>query len=203
MLCDDQTCSPTQDQYKGILQKSESSLICLIIAEGSANVLPIFMRILAHFCIPISLHNKNVLRQCLTFCGWSEIFPSFVVIMVWRWGVRLYYCDVERDCPQADVNEPAGDWATSHDSVHDVLVNKKSNAMLMFILFSTEENCVLPLLLFRQSSSISFHIVQGCSICTCPFHVLVPEVSQQLLVSVCSKCRWWCYLFLESSMILQ
>ena len=27
-------------------------------------------------------------------------------------------------------------------SVHDVLVNKKSNAMLMFILFSTEENLV-------------------------------------------------------------
>ena len=31
---------------------------------------------------------------------------------------------------------------TSHDSVHDVLVNKKSNAMLVFILFSTEENLV-------------------------------------------------------------
>ena len=43
----------------------------------------------------------------------------------------MYYCDVERDCPQADVDEPAGDWATSHDSVHDVLVNKKSNAMLV------------------------------------------------------------------------
>ncbi|WP_419624225.1 hypothetical protein, partial [Thiolapillus sp.] len=42
----------------------------------------------------------------------------------------------------ADGDEPAGDWATSHDSVHDVLVNKKSNAMLVFILFSTEENLV-------------------------------------------------------------
>ena len=52
----------------------------------------------------------------------------------------MYYCDVERDCPQADGDKPAGDWATSHDSVHDVLVNKKSNAMLMFILFSTEVN---------------------------------------------------------------
>ena len=31
----------------------------------------------------------------------------------------MYYCDVERDCPQADGNEPAGDWVTSHDSVHD------------------------------------------------------------------------------------
>ena len=34
-------------------------------------------------------------------------------------GVCLYFCDVERDCPQADGNEPAGDWVTSHDSVHD------------------------------------------------------------------------------------
>ena len=46
----------------------------------------------------------------------------------------MYYCDVERDCPQADGDEPAGDWATSHDSVHDVLVNKKSNAILAFDL---------------------------------------------------------------------
>ena len=50
----------------------------------------------------------------------------------------MYYCDVEGDCPQADGDEPAGDWATSHDSVYGVLVNKKSNTMLMFILFSTE-----------------------------------------------------------------
>ena len=57
-------------------------------------------------------------------------------------GLCLYYCDVERDCPQADGDEPAGDCATSHDSVHDVLVNKKSNAMLVFILFSTKENLV-------------------------------------------------------------
>ncbi|WP_419587517.1 hypothetical protein, partial [Thiolapillus sp.] len=40
------------------------------------------------------------------------------------------------------VMSPAGDWATSHDSVHDVLVNKKSNAMFVFIFFSTEENLV-------------------------------------------------------------
>ena len=36
----------------------------------------------------------------------------------------------------------AKDWATSHDSVHDVPVNKNSNAMLVFILFATEENLV-------------------------------------------------------------
>ena len=48
----------------GKLQKSESFLICVIIAEGSTNALPVFISILAHFCIPVSLHNKNVL-QCL------------------------------------------------------------------------------------------------------------------------------------------
>ena len=35
-----------------------------------------------------------------------------------------------------------GEWATSHDSVHVVRVNKKSIAMLVFILFSAEENLV-------------------------------------------------------------
>ena len=55
----------------GKLQKSESSLICVIIAEGSTNALPV-----------------------------------------------------------------------STISVHDVLVNKKSNASLVFILFSTKENLV-------------------------------------------------------------
>ncbi|WP_293703500.1 hypothetical protein, partial [Thiolapillus sp.] len=44
--------------------------------------------------------------------------------------------------PSGGGDEPAGDLATSHDSVHDVLVNKKSNATLVFILFSTEENLV-------------------------------------------------------------
>ena len=42
-----------------------------------------------------------------------------------------------------DGDEPVGDWATSHDSVHDVLVNKKSNAMLVFILFSTEDDALV------------------------------------------------------------
>ena len=45
-------------------------------------------------------------------------------------------------------------------------------------LFHWRKPCVLPLLLFRQSSSISFHRVQGCSICTCPFRVLVVLVFQ-------------------------
>ena len=47
-----------------------------------------------------------------------------------------------RDCPKVDGDEPTGERVTSNDSVRNVLVNKKSNAMLVFILFSTEENLV-------------------------------------------------------------
>ena len=54
----------------------------------------------------------------------------------------MYYCGVERDCPRADGDGLAGDWAASNDSVHDVLVNKKFNATLVFILFCTEEDHV-------------------------------------------------------------
>ena len=48
----------------GKLQKSEFSLICIVIAEGSTKALPVSTSILAHFCIPVSLHNKNVLLGC-------------------------------------------------------------------------------------------------------------------------------------------
>ena len=47
------------------LQKSESSLICVVIADGFTNALLVSTSILAHFCIPVSLHNKNVLLRCL------------------------------------------------------------------------------------------------------------------------------------------
>ena len=57
--------------------------------------------------------------------------------MFWR---ILYNGNVERDCPRPDSDETAGDWATCHDSVHDVLVNKRANAMLVLFLFSIEEN---------------------------------------------------------------
>ena len=92
----------------------------------------------------VSLHNKNVLLRCLIYVIlWLVIeFFYFVAIKVWCWGLRLYYCDVERDCPQADGNEPAGAWAISYDSVHDVLMNKNSNAMSVLILLFTEENPV-------------------------------------------------------------
>ena len=46
------------------LQKSESSLIFAVIAEGSTNALPVSTNIPAHFYIPVSLHNKNGLLGC-------------------------------------------------------------------------------------------------------------------------------------------
>ena len=92
------------------------------------------MCILAHFCMPVSLHNKNVLLPCL--------INDMLQLVIRHWGVRLYYCGVERDCPRADGDGLAGDWAASNDSVHDVLVNKKFNAMLVFILLFAEENLV-------------------------------------------------------------
>ena len=50
--------------------------------------------------------------------------------------------------------------------------------------FPLNEPYVLLLLLFWQSSSISFHRVQGCSICTWPFRVLVPGVFLLLLATL-------------------
>ena len=52
----------------------------------------------------------------------------------------------------------------------------------VYPLFHWKKLCVVPVLLFRQSSSISFHRVLEYFICTCQFLVLVPEVSLQLLV---------------------
>ena len=98
----------------------ESPLMCVIIAEGSTNTLPVSTSILAHFCIPVSLHNKNVLLWCLINDILQLVieFFYFIVIIVRRCCVRIYYCGVERDCPQADGDEPAGDWETSSDSVY-------------------------------------------------------------------------------------
>ena len=103
-------------------------------------------------------------------------------------GICLCYCDVERDCPHTDGDEPAGDWVTSHESVYDVLVNKKSKAMLVFILFSTEENFVSFLCCSFAKILQSYFRVQRCSTSICPFRVLVSGVCLQLLVSLCSMC---------------
>ena len=68
----------------GKLQKSESSLICVIIAEGSTDALLVSTSIPADFCIPVSLYNKNVLLLCLiNDILWLVIeFFYFAVIIV-------------------------------------------------------------------------------------------------------------------------
>ena len=68
----------------GKLQKSQSSLICVVIAEASINALPVVIRILAHFCIPVSVHNKNVfLGFLINDILWLVTqFFCFVVIIV-------------------------------------------------------------------------------------------------------------------------
>ena len=50
----------------------------------------------------------NGILQLVTECFY------FVLFIVWRWGVRLYYCDIERNCHQANNDEPARDWAAFH-----------------------------------------------------------------------------------------
>ena len=73
----------------------------------------------------------------MSFLGdWSKI--SCIIILVRSRGVGLYNCDVKWTSPQADGDKPNWDWPVAHDSVHDVIVNKKSNALLVFVLLATE-----------------------------------------------------------------
>ena len=55
----------------GKLQKSESSLICVIIAEGSTNTSPVSTSILVHFYIPVSLqciqHSRDIATSRFCF----------------------------------------------------------------------------------------------------------------------------------------
>ena len=75
----------------GKLQKSEPSLICVIIAEAFSNALPVSTSIFAHFCIPVSLHNKNVILRCLINDILQLVieFFYFVVVIVWHEGIHL------------------------------------------------------------------------------------------------------------------
>ena len=65
--------------------------------------------------------------------------------------------------------KPDGDWATSHGSVHDVLENKKANAMLVFILFSTEENLVF-LLCCCFAKVLPSHLTESEDVQSVPVH---------------------------------
>ena len=69
---------------KGVkLQKSESSIICVVIAEGSTNALPVSTSIPANFCIPVSLYNKNVFLRCvINDILYLVIEPFYFVVIV-------------------------------------------------------------------------------------------------------------------------
>ena len=115
----------------------------------------------------------------------------------------LVYCDVERDRPQADGDEPAGDWVTSQDSVHNVFVNKKSNAMLMFILFSTEENLV-SFLCCCFAKVLPSQFTESKDVPSVPVHFMCWSMSFPAALSVfvnipyayddvvSSTNLWWC-----------
>ena len=63
----------------------------------SADVLPVLLCILANLDIPISLHNYDVLLGSLVddYLRLAVEILYFVIAVVNRWGVNLYYCDVE------------------------------------------------------------------------------------------------------------
>ena len=63
ILCDDQKYSPKQDRLRWQTPDVRTPLICVVNANGSRNALSVSTSILAHFYIPVSLHNKNVLLR--------------------------------------------------------------------------------------------------------------------------------------------
>ena len=66
----------------GKLQEPESSLICVVIAEGSADALPVFINILAHFCIAVSLHKKNALLRFLINDILQLVTEFFYIVVI-------------------------------------------------------------------------------------------------------------------------
>ena len=123
-----------------------------------------FHKHLCPFCIPVSLQEcpSSVSDQWHSVAGHRILlFCCPRSLMLWRMLVLLWCW---KGLPSGgwwwETGETAGDWATSYDSVHDVLVNKKSNAISCLSSFHRGKPGVLPLL-FRQSSSTSFHGVQG------------------------------------------
>ena len=78
------------------------------------------------------------------------------------------------------------DWSASHDGIHGVFVNEKSNSGLMFVFKITEEELVA---FWGRCFSEGFFFfffffpsVHGCSIGISSFHVLVLQLFLLLLV---------------------
>ena len=68
----------------GKLKKSKTSLICVVIAEGSTTALPVSTSITAHFCFPVSLHNKNVLLRWAVGGSFEPVLHHWAYISIVR-----------------------------------------------------------------------------------------------------------------------
>lgn len=66
-----------------------------------------------------------------------EVFYIVVIVACCR-CVRLYDGNVEMTSSQADVIESVVHLPTAHDGFQDVLVNKKTDTALMFVLSPTK-----------------------------------------------------------------
>ena len=132
------------------------------------------------------LVQKNVLLRCLsmTFCSWLE---NSSISLSSLSDVGAYACTIVMLKGTA-LRQMVISLAETRRQPMTVFT--MSNAMLVFILNSTEGNLVSFLCCYLTKVLPSHFTVQGCSICTCPFRVSVPGVSQQLLVSLCSMCQW-------------
>ena len=139
----------------GNLQESESPLMCVVIAEGSTNALPVSISILAHFCIPVSLHNKNVL-QCLINVAGHKILLfhchhslrfGHTLVLLWCWK-RL----------------PSGGWWSARWRLSDIpwqcskypCEQEIKRRAGVFPLFHWRKSCVLPMLLFHKALPSQF-----------------------------------------------
>ena len=129
---------------------------------------------------------------------WSQHHPSLLFLcLCFPWLIIW-----QRDCPiMRDEHGFSMDvWAlfkmTLIISVHCRRVHKCLASSWTYLpIFAFQFPCttrmpffgVWSMIVCIWSASISFHRVQGCSIRTCPFYVLVHGVSPQLLVSLCSN----------------
>ena len=128
-----------------------------------------------HPC-PLLHFSLLIQEECLSsMCNqWNSVASQRILLFRCHHsliccGICLYHCDVERDCPQAVGDKPARDWATSHDSVPDVLVNKKSNALVVFILFSIGENLVF-FLCCCFAKVLPSHFTESKDVLSIPVH---------------------------------
>ena len=108
----------------GKLHKSESPLICVIIAEGSTNALPASTSIPAHFCIPVSL---AAVEEDVTSGFYIEVLYDSDTVGA---DVVLLHC-----CPQSCLSNPVEVYEdiTEVLPVLEIFLTEESQVDLLFI----------------------------------------------------------------------